>query len=261
MNCNRTKIGPCSVCGLVRKLSYEHVPPESAFNDSEVLVSDIRKVIGSDLLEELQNPSGRINQRGAGGYTLCEKCNNITGSWYGAAYVNFVKAVYPIANRVRPGELAYFSVRCKPQNVLKQIITMFCSACGPNFAIKKPEVVRYILNCEICPLPQDISVFLAFFDRHSSRATRQSGITGRLSLDAGSHIYSEISFPPFNIVMTLNSPAPHPRLFEITWFKEFNYGESAWVNLRLWNLAVNSFFPGDYRTYDELTANSTKSSE
>jgi len=261
MNRTRTKTGPCSVCGLVGKLSYEHVPPESAFNDSGVLVSDIRKVIGSDLLEELQNPSGRINQRGAGGYTLCERCNNDTGSWYGGAYVDFVKAVYSVAIQVRPSGVAYFSVCCKPQDVLKQIITMFCSACGPGFAAKKPEVVRYLLNREICSLPPDISVFLAFFDRHSSRATRQSGITGRLSGDAGSHIYSEISFPPFNIVMTLNSPAPNPRLFEITWFKGFNYGESAWVNLRLWNLAVNSFFPGDYRTYEELAAIGTKSSE
>jgi hypothetical protein len=70
-----TKQGVCHLCGQAGKLSFEHVPPEAAFNDQRVLESDIHRLLGSkDLINDLENPRGRYKQRGAGNYTLCESC-------------------------------------------------------------------------------------------------------------------------------------------------------------------------------------------
>jgi hypothetical protein len=100
----------------------------------------------------------------------------------------------------------------------------------------------------------DQRVFLSLYDLNNSTAARQSGLTGRIDASGASNLFSEISFPPFNIVMSPTEGAPDPRLFEVTWFKEFGYREEVRLRLGLNNLAVTTYFPADYRTIDEVKA-------
>ena len=86
--------GQCHLCGSSGPLTFEHVPPSAAFNDHRVLEADIHKLIGSDLLADLKNPTGKYNQRGSGKFTLCRRCNNDTGGWYGRAYVEFAHGIF-----------------------------------------------------------------------------------------------------------------------------------------------------------------------
>jgi hypothetical protein len=44
----------------------------------------------SKTLEELKGTKGKISQKGSGAYTLCGKCNNDTGRWYGNVFAEFV---------------------------------------------------------------------------------------------------------------------------------------------------------------------------
>lgn len=61
------------------QLSFEQVPPEAAYNDEPVyVITGDMFSIGPD--EDLR---GRIQQRGAGGHTLCISCNSRIGHWYG----------------------------------------------------------------------------------------------------------------------------------------------------------------------------------
>jgi hypothetical protein len=72
------------VCRVCRReeanLSYEHVPPRSAFNDEPTTVYGLQDWLERGDDEGMRG--GRIEQRGAGGRVLCERCNNVTGSWY-----------------------------------------------------------------------------------------------------------------------------------------------------------------------------------
>jgi hypothetical protein len=77
--------GYCHLCGRYGKLSFEHVPPEAAFNGRPVRVRTGMQVVTVDPDDE----RGKTNQRGAGAHTLCEPCNTTTGSWYGSAYVDW----------------------------------------------------------------------------------------------------------------------------------------------------------------------------
>jgi hypothetical protein len=72
-------IGTCHICSTYRKLSYEHVPPESAFNDTKLRKFGFQQIFGVEP-GELPQKGGKVEQRGAGGYTLCERCNNLTGN-------------------------------------------------------------------------------------------------------------------------------------------------------------------------------------
>jgi hypothetical protein len=246
-----SKIGLCHLCGSNGALSFEHVPPEAAFNDQRVLESDIHKLLGGDLIKELQKPTGKFNQRGAGKYTLCERCNSSTGGWYGRAYVEFVKQVYFLCHTVPPDVVVTIECSIQPLDVLKQILVMFCSASPPSFAQKHPRLVRYLLNPESRDA-DDQRVFLSLYDLHNSKAARQSGLTGRIDGSGQSNVFSEISFPPFNLVISVSGGTPDPKLFEITNFKDFAHRERRTVRLQLHNLAVNSYFPADYRTFEEL---------
>ena len=166
------------------------------------------------------------------------------------AYVAFAKQLFPYC-WMPPDRLGIIPCTIKPLNVYKQILVMFCSASPPAVTQKKPELVRYLLNPESRDAGQE-RIFLSLYDLAHSKASRQSGITGRVDGHGGIQVFSEISFPPFNLVSSASGDSPDPGLVEITWFKEFAYGESADISLTLRNLAVNSVFPADYRTVDEI---------
>ena len=215
---NKSKVGRCHLCGADGELSFEHIPPKAAFNNHGVLEADIHRLLGHDPREEglKDKVGGKTNQRGAGGFTLCKSCNNNTGSWYGPAYVDFThQAVYlrhKIAEIKAESEVGCSSdssadaiIRIKPLNVLKQMLVMFCSACQPILTENNPRLVRFLLNKEMSFPGYDMPMIaLSLFDIENSVATRQSGISGVIDKDTGAQrLYSEISFPPFNIVMAL----------------------------------------------------------
>lgn len=138
-----SKFGICHLCGSSGKLSFEHVPPEAAFNDQRVLEADIHTLIGGDLIRELEKPTGKFNERGAGKFTLCEDCNTSTGGWYARSYIEFARQVFPLCHKVSPGTTVTIQCSIRPLDVLKQILVMFCSASSPSFAQKHPRLVRY----------------------------------------------------------------------------------------------------------------------
>ncbi len=72
--------GECRICGSVDTLSFEHTPPKSAFNNRRVIVAKFEDIIKLGPDETIR---GKIEQKGISAYSLCEKCNNNTGAWYG----------------------------------------------------------------------------------------------------------------------------------------------------------------------------------
>jgi len=80
------KFGKCHLCGKVGELSFEHVPPRKAFNEKPVVKAKFDEVLGLGPDAQIKGP---VQQRGMGDYTLCLKCNNDTGSWYGRSFVDW----------------------------------------------------------------------------------------------------------------------------------------------------------------------------
>jgi hypothetical protein len=67
-------------------------------------------------------------------------------------------------------------------------------------------------------------------------------------------VYSEIAFPPFTYVLSLDSDPPDQRLVDITFFAHFRYNDWRDTPLRLPILPVYTPFPGDYRSRDQTKA-------
>lgn len=243
----KERTGICHLCGSDGKLSFEHVPPEAAFNDQRVFEADLQKFFRGEEPFDPEHPRGRYQQRGAGAYTLCPSCNSNTGAWYGSPYVRFAQALYPTMRDSEPGGAIRVNLDCRPHAVLKQILVMFCSANPPDLLAGRPDLARYLLNSDSTAFPLDFGIHLGLFDLAGSEATRQSGMSHRLDAETGKAIaYSEISFPPFHLVLTHLSAAPDPRLFDITWFRMFRVDEQANVRLDLQVLKGTSYLPGLY---------------
>lgn len=80
-------IGICSLCCTRGPLSDEHVPPQAANNKREVTKWQAESITAS------RQDSKRVAvlQGGYSTYSLCQKCNNDTGGWYGREYVNWTR--------------------------------------------------------------------------------------------------------------------------------------------------------------------------
>ncbi|MFB6414981.1 MULTISPECIES: hypothetical protein [Bradyrhizobium] len=72
---------------------------------------------------------------------------------------------------------------------------MFFSACGPSLQKNYPDLVKFVLDRERRLLPRGISVWAYLYDPSESTSSRQSGVTGMMSLGGSNHLFSEIAFP------------------------------------------------------------------
>lgn len=81
------KEGICAICGEHKKLSFEHAPPKSAFNNKPIHLVDSDQMFQ----ENFKYTNEALSQKGWGQFTLCESCNNNTGSWYGDSFKDFAQ--------------------------------------------------------------------------------------------------------------------------------------------------------------------------
>lgn len=242
--------GICAVCGVDGPLSFEHVPPRSAFNDHGILLVDMQHWLanlqagGADL---------RLKRkpRGAGDFTLCRRCNADSGAWYGRRYAEWAHQGMANLLAAPRGSSLSLPYHIFPQPVFKQALCMFASACGPTLFGKNPALVRYILNRDASSYPGPFRLYCYLMSPESTRA-RQLGMSGVLQMGGVSHFLSEIAFPPFGYVLSEDATPIDPRLVDITEFSSNRYDEFRSLHLRLPVLEINSLYPGDYRTAGEM---------
>jgi len=106
-------------------------------------------------------------------------------------------------------------------------------------------LVRFVLKRDEKYFSPAVRVY-AFYTM--SNRSRQSGVNGllRLSddhLSAQAMIFSEITFPPFGYVLTINSQPPDRDMFDISFFARCRYEDRTDVQLRLPAKSTYSWLP------------------
>jgi hypothetical protein len=76
---------------------------------------------------------------------------------------------------------------------------------------------------------------------------------GQISLAGGSsHIYSEVAFPPFGYILTVDGKPLEARLADISFFSRYSYNQWTDIALRLPVFPLYTGIPGDFRSRDEV---------
>lgn len=251
--------GNCKICGEYTKLTFEHVPPRAAFNNVAVKNTPFEKLINSESLEDLSRIGGKISQKGAGSHTLCEHCNNNTGSWYANSFVNWSYEGLRLSEYTETAPHIDFHFNIVPLQVIKQIICMFFSANQNSFRTNYPDLVRFVLSKKQKYIQKDIRVYVYF---NLSDRSRTTGIAKMINFQIHeSNVFSEISFPPFGYIMCFDTYPPDDRLAEITHFASYRYNEFAAIPLKIPILPVYSYLPADFRTQEQFDKDRAKNIE
>ena len=240
--------GICRLCGEYRDLTFEHIPPHSAFND--------RYVVFQTMQDMLQGYSHTKFRRGIGDYSLCESCNNLTGAWYGKAFVSWSRQGLEWLNVLKSGTSLALPYHIRPLNVIKQIMIM-ALAMGPESTVsRREELRRFVLNREHKGLPAEERVYV-YFNVDGKPRFASSAVVMNVKKGVGAYIRSEVSLPPFgycicNLVKNRGSMPESEGLCDITWFSRFDYNVCTDVYLELPALQTHLPFPLDYRSQAEI---------
>ena len=207
---NINHYGQCHICGKYSKLTFEHIPPENAMNSGSATI-----YTGDNVMKRYRGEKAKyINQQqGMGKHTLCEKCNNNTGSWYVPTYNNVAKDVASYlykTEQLNHGDIISFSFKNIPVlSFVKQVITMFCSLLTP-LEVKRLGFDRFLLhkeNNEINTKLFDIHIYL------TSKSVGQLMIgpaTAFFKTDSGidTQLVSDLCVYPFGFILNLTPEKP-----------------------------------------------------
>jgi hypothetical protein len=190
---------------------------------------------------------GRLVQGGVSELTLCKKCNNDTGAWYGDEYVRWAKeadAVLTTLSATQIDAQRSLTLRLrdvKPANFLKQVVTCFFSVIptpGDEFARANPLLKDFVLNPAQKALPDNFRFYLCLYSggtrspylRRSPLAARlrgaypKPGRSGSLRVIEMATLH-EYAHPPFMLVMTDTLESTFSEGRDITMFSQFDYDE------------------------------------
>lgn len=251
--------GICRICSKEDKLSFEHIPPEKAFNETP-----LKAIIGEELFKTITETKRKPwdtsklkyepKQKGMGIYSLCEKCNNNTGHWYAQEYIKFANTIDWFYNKydIKTNENFNFVVNeIIPLNFVKQVITMFCSIveslvkCHPIFA----ELIldKYKKGIDIDKYR--LGMFLI-----KDKRIAYNGITIIGMSNGKRRCVASIDAYPLGFTLDIN-PIKDFEYNErdITHFlNDYEYNEKVNLEFSVPVLERNIIFPADYRKKEEI---------
>jgi hypothetical protein len=238
----------CRICGFYKDLTFEHIPPKSAFNDQLIVFETMQNLLDSH--------SHSVFRKGMGKQSLCAKCNSETGGWYGKAFAEWSKQGLSWFDKLGDKSLLALPYYIKPLNVIKQILVMALAMSSEKTLNYHQELRFFVLNKEARNLPSKYKIHVYFNKDGQPRFASEMAIM-RTDKNSGSYVEAEISLPPFGYCITtpikgISSLADSQGLYEITWFSQFAYDEWVPVYLRLPERETHEPLPLDYRSKSEI---------
>lgn len=131
-------------------------------------------------------------------HTLCAKCNNDTGAWYGPAYVDWAQQGMRLLMASRGHPTLAHPYRIHPLRVIKQVVTMFFSVNSDLFHTKNEDLVRFVLNRYEVGIPSKYR-FFAYY--HVTPNMRHMGLGAVMKVDTGRAVLLSLRSPACPLAM------------------------------------------------------------
>lgn len=274
--------GYCALCGkYFDDLSFEHIPPKSAFNNNPAKGFSGDELIGNNSAPWITDGLQYENmQKGMGLYSLCHECNNNTGSWYTSEYQKFALIFSKILKQSKNQSNVGVKINnVYPLQIIKQVISMFCSInkniifssrnavqdkevkemptilqtmIGAQYALVNAsnlleELKKFVLDKRLTGL--DCNKYKLCIYQTDSKICKYNGLSSVMNLNNNTFVtMSEITAYPFGFILYFNPPEDlNYKGVDITCFSSCNYDDIADIYLPLTLYEVNSWMPLDYR--------------
>lgn len=211
----------CSICGLKKKLTFEHMPPKASGNDMPVNIVGLENMvpIGGYLYGKFKS-----SPKGMGGYKLCESCNNLTGSWYAESYIDLSHQLNEFIYQNIGKKNVEINCKIKPLNFLKQAICLLLCADQATGTLREIiNTTNFILDKEQKKLSNNIFISKLIslqptygFKGFSPMWNNVNGYTNN----------AEFVYPPFYFKAYLNYREMDQNSMDLINFKQYNYDET-----------------------------------
>jgi hypothetical protein len=250
---DEAKFGKCWLCGQWAKLTREHIPPHSAFNDRPILMFAIAE---NTLKTGRLQWAGKVEE-GMIVKSLCAECNSRGGSKYGTHYADFISKVALIVEKARNGDHILISGVKRPLSLLKQSMQSFVSANGPYFVNANPWVRKFIRSSRNQDWPPD--VFAYMFATNSSGGRRTGVMSFYDIAQRKIETVAEFTFWPIGVVLSFGQELRGYPVTPIHHWAKFDYTWSGALDVDLIANPSPSAYALDFRTKDEIAGDGMRS--
>lgn len=246
--------GKCALCGKTCNLTFEHIPPSAAFNSLPA------KPVSVDNLEsdtdrmpwETEGLSFLNQQKGMGKYSLCESCNNNTGSWYGDDYITMAHKVAQMFSHKDYAQATGITILgIHPLRFVKQVLSMFCSI---NDNINIDDLRKFVLNKADVGIDKSKYKLCMYFTR--SNLMKHSPLSIHIEFAQKKHKMlqlSEITAYPLGFLLYFDpQDTCEYEGINITPLADYEYSTLADISFPLCVKEMNDVLPGHYRSKEEI---------
>ena len=193
-----------------------------------------------------ENKGLKQMQGGFHKYTLCERCNNLTGGWYGGAFVDFGKKGAEYLENGYSGKMT-LAFDIYPLRIIKQVVVMMLAINPPDFRQKYPELEKFVLSKQTKYLSKE-NQFYCYYK--FGKIARYMGSQRIVDVFKGeTHLVSEIAHWPFGYVMTDKDVN---ELCDISFFSKFQYNERRIITLDIPFKETNNPYPINFKSEIEI---------
>src|SRR5688572_14882515 len=148
-----SKMGRCRLCGKAKKMTEEHVPPQSAYNDQQIRFTSFSDLFASDTTRPSRYKSSK---NGMKQWSLCAECNKSTGHDYVPAFSEWTNQAYSWLEKLNEWSGMPLRYEIQPLNVLKQILLMRLAWLPTEKLSRYREWQDYVQDRESKKLPANV---------------------------------------------------------------------------------------------------------
>ncbi len=253
-------LGKCKLCGETGNLTYEHVPPQKAFNSLPVKMYTFDEYMKTEIGCESRRPwdysglYGKINQRGSGDYYLCRQCNNNTGAWYMAEYVRTSQILNCLIKErnLTPGcRYSFTLLDMHPLRFFKAIMTMFCDVNNDCFGDE--QLRKFLMEKEGTLF--DLDKYQVYLTLVTPQMRRIQSVSAVANLhQSGAVLTTEVASYPIGCQLCIDKPDWYqPDGIFINSLASYAFDDRCDVEfLNIPYFDINSQMPGDFRSKTEI---------
>jgi hypothetical protein len=246
--------GFCRICNEYKDLSFEHIPPQSAFNDKGVLLHSLDYISDASYQIAKKTPR-RKHRRGLGEYSLCISCNNLTGAWYGDAYAEWARQAMSYLDRIEKTVIISIPFYIKPLNVLKQMVSMALAMSADGANLDYDELRRFVLNVRERNISPEYLFYVYLANKKSEPRYMANSYQTNIETGETDFVLAEVALPPLGFVVLNSIPnrkssVTSENLCSINHFSKYEYNVWTPIYLKIPIHRIWSPTPLDYRKID-----------